>query len=375
MFSVIPIKEHAMRKRMIANVYSKSFLQTSPAVAGQARAILLGRLLPILTASTAADQEPHGIEMFSLFQATSMDFVTAHIYGLRGGTDFLSKPAIREHWIQMYLTRFSAFFFLQELPGLTRFVEKCGVLPYLRSVTLATNELADWNRTLYEKTATRLESPSDSQDSQLAPEDQPTVMQSLLAAIEREQTTHGSESVLYSTVLRQPVVSAQSELYDHVIAGQETTANSLVYLTWQLSLHQDVQDILRKELLQLKTEEGSSSPFFPDARTLDGLPVLHAVIMETLRLYAPFEGPLPRQTPDSGCQIGPYRLPGGVRIAALAHTLHRESSVFPDPETWDYTRWIGADEKAKNERKRQFWAFGSGGRMCIGSHFAMQGEF
>lgn len=358
-----------MRKRMISHVYSKSFLQTSPAVAGQARAILLDRLLPILTESTDAGSESKGVEMFSLFQATSMDFITAHIYGLRNSTDFMRNPSVRGPWLEMYMNRFGAFFFMQELPTLTDFVAKLGIFSFLRTVTEATDKLADWNRTLYEKTAQRLE-----QDSQSAPEDEPTVVKSLLASIERENNAHGSSSVLYSTVLQDPAVSTQSEVYDHIIAGQETTANTLTYLSWQLSVHQDVQDLLRKELLQLKAEDDSSSPFLPDARALDGLPVLHAVIMETLRLYAPFEGPLPRQTPESGCQIGLYTLPGGVRIAALAHTLHRESSVFPDPEIWEYTRWIGANGKAKNERNRQFWAFGSGGRMCIGSHFAMQGE-
>ncbi|KAL1899843.1 hypothetical protein Sste5346_002709 [Sporothrix stenoceras] len=372
MFSVIPVKEHAMRKRMISHVYSKSFLQTSPAVADQARAILLDRLVPILTESTAADKKSKSVEMFSLFQATTMDFITAHIYGLRNSTNFLQNPSVRKDWFEMYLTRFGAFFFMQELPELTKFVAKLNIFPSLRMVTDATNELADWNRTLYEKTAERLDSQLDSQDRQSAPEDEPTVVKSLLASIEREKTSHGSDSILYNTVLQNPMVSAQSEVYDHIIAGQETTSSTLTYLTWQLSVHQDVQDLLRKELLQLKAEEDSSSPFLPDPRTLDGLPILHAVIVETLRLYAPFEGPLPRQTPESGCQLGPYKLPGGVRIAALAHTLHRDSSVFPDPETWDYTRWIGADEKEKNERNRQFWAFGSGGRMCIGSHFAMQ---
>ncbi|KIH94192.1 unspecific monooxygenase [Sporothrix brasiliensis 5110] len=373
MFSVIPVKEHAMRKRMVSHVYSKSFLQASPAAAGQARAILLDRLLPILADSAKAGQEPKGVEMFQLFQATSMDFITSYIYGLRGGTDFLRNPAAHGHWIQTYLTRFSAFFFQQELPELSRMVAKCGIFPLLRSAVRATNELADWNQTLFGTAAARLDSPSvDGGDDQPSPEDEPTVVKSFLSAVERENTAHGAESVLYNTVLQNPRLSAQSEVYDHIIAGQETTASTLAYLAWQLSVHQDVQDSLRAELLRLKADEDSGSPFLPDARTLDGLPVLHAVIMETLRLYAPFDGPLPRQTPASGCQLGPYRLPGGVRIAALAHTLHRESSVFPDPETWDYTRWTGADDKERNERNRQFWAFGSGGRMCIGSHFAMQ---
>ncbi|CAK7197560.1 hypothetical protein SEUCBS139899_000208 [Sporothrix eucalyptigena] len=396
MFSAIPAKEHALRKRMVSHVYTKTFIQTSPAVASQARAILQDRLLPTLIGSTAADQEPHGIEVFSLFLATSMDFITAHVYGLEGGTNFLRKTEYRDHWLQIYLARFGALFLRQELPGLTWILTKCGITPYSHEVTRATNELADWNLTMFNKTGARLANHPDFQDNQLLiksrdvmtrkefrpdsddsftwgrPEDKPTVMLSLLSAMDREQVAHRADKALRVKVFRQPILTAQSELFDHIIAGQETTANTLAFLTWRLSVHQEVQDILRAELLSLqKSEDGSFDSFFPDAKTLDSLPVLNAVIMETLRLHAPFEGPQPRQTPDNGCHIGPYKLPGGVRIAALAYTLHRNTSVFPDPEIWDYTRWIDSDEEAKKARNRQFWAFGSGGRMCIGIHFAM----
>lgn len=97
MFFSIPAEEHALRKRMVALVYSKSFAQTSLAVTSQALSVLLGRLLPVLTTVTANDPLACGVEVFSLFLATSMDFITAHVYGLAGGTDFLSKTAFRAH--------------------------------------------------------------------------------------------------------------------------------------------------------------------------------------------------------------------------------------------------------------------------------------
>lgn len=116
----------------------------------------------------------------------------------------------------------------------------------------------------------------------------------------------------------------------------------------------------------------------PDAKELDSLPLLYAVVMETPRLHAPLPGYQPSQTPSSGCQTGRYRVPGGVRIAASAYALHRDEKVFPGAGGWDYRGWFSStrieSEEEKEERlKRQkiFWAFSSGGRMCVGSNFAM----
>ena len=46
--------------------------------------------------------------------------------------------------------------------------------------------------------------------------------------------------------------------------------------------------------------------------------------------------------------------------------------MFPEPEKWLPERWDAEGEK-REEMKRWFWAFSSGGRMCLGNHFALQG--
>ena len=47
--------------------------------------------------------------------------------------------------------------------------------------------------------------------------------------------------------------------------------------------------------------------------------------------------------------------------------------MFPEPEVWKPERWLNAGEEKEREMLRWFWTFGSGGRMCIGRHFAVQG--
>ncbi|EEY19564.1 mannosyl phosphorylinositol ceramide synthase SUR1 [Verticillium alfalfae VaMs.102] len=106
-------------------------------------------------------------------------------------------------------------------------------------------------------------------------------------------------------------------------------------------------DELRAELLTLDPSFSSpsleKSSTVPDSKALDALPLLHAVVMETLRLHAPIPGPEPRRTPPTGCCIAGYTISGDVRVACLAHTLHRDETAFPDPEHWASTRWFVED--------------------------------
>lgn len=123
-------------------------------------------------------------------------------------------------------------------------------------------------------------------------------------------------------------------------------------------------------------------------KEVDALPILHAILMETLRLHAPIPGIQPRVTPavTGGTTLGTgaytySRIPAGVRVQASAHALHRNKTAFPNPELFQYERWLDSKEsvaETKDEngvtKERAYWAFGSGGRMCLGSNFAIHGN-
>lgn len=353
---------------MISNVYSKSYIQSSPAVAAQAASIMHDRFLPTLERSLAEG----GIDVYSLFLATVMDFISAYIWGISRSTNFIQNKGYREHWLELYKSRADFTFFPQELPRLTAFCAKFGVHLCPTWVDAANKELAESNTVLCERALKDLETGKVLDDVA----DDPVVMRALLNGIAKEGA-HGEKSPLYSTTILQRDLSIQSELWDHVLAGQETAGLGLTYLTWRMCQDPPLQAELREELLTLQpgARIDGEDRALPDPRSLDSLPLLHAIVMETLRLHAPIPGPQPRSVPFPSAKLGPYTVPGGVRIAATAHTLHRDERVFPDPERWHPKRWLEVeDEEAKKAMNRQFWAFSSGGRMCIGSHFAMQGK-
>ena len=364
---------------MISNIYSKSNIHNSPALARQAQVILYDRLLPSIQTMSAANSSEDGVDVHDLWNATTMDFITVYLFGLKNGSSFLQNESYRQHWFHLYHSRKTYTFFSQELPRLSRFLRKFGIYLTPTFVDDANQELEAFTKDLCDSTSVYINDGSAAKDAD--PGNEPVVFSSLLTGIEKENEK-GSESILNETTLRYPELSIASEMIDHLAAGHETSGITLTYLSWHLSQDIALQDALRAELLTLSPNmqlSNSSTQNIPNSKDLDALPLLHAVLMETLRLRAAIPGGQPRMTPYPSCTLSGYTIPGGVRVGAQAHSVHRNTEVYPEPEKWDYRRWLDSEnrysEEQRRERDRWFWAFSSGGRMCVGSNFAVHGMF
>lgn len=376
MFSSWHSRTHSVRKRMISNTYSKSNIQNSPALAAQSKTILHSRLLPILSSPPAKT----GIDVHSTFNATTMDFITAYLFGLKNSSNFLQDVEERQHWLGLYHSRKTHTFWSQELPHFTLFLKSFGIRLVPKWVDAANQELEDWTKNKCDLTTSYLKELAPRDEN---PANEPVVMKAMLSGISKEEKTKGDDSVLANETLKFPELSIASEMIDHLAAGHETAGITLTYISWHLSQDIALQDKLRTSLLSLPNpislDGDGNSHGLPNSKDLDSVPLLHAVIMETLRLNAAIPGGQPRMSPYPSSTISSYPIPGGVRINAQAHSVHRNPSVYPSPETWDHTRWLddsnGYSEEQRRERDRWFWAFSSGGRMCVGSNFAMHGLF
>ncbi|KAK3329943.1 cytochrome P450 [Apodospora peruviana] len=149
----------------------------------------------------------------------------------------------------------------------------------------------------------------------------------------------------------------------YLIGGSDTTAHTLTYLLWCVCKHSNVRDRLVKEIRTNLPAE------FSDADTpADRLPYLHCVIEETLRLYSAAPGGLPRQVPAQGAYLGCYWFPGGVTVTCQAYSLHRDPTIFTNPDAFEPDRW--AEGRVTKRMKDAFMAWGGGARMCIGLHLA-----
>lgn len=163
------------------------------------------------------------------------------------------------------------------------------------------------------------------------------------------------------------------ECDDHLSASHLGLGTLLAYTMYELSQDPDCQKALRRELLTTLAEPSEGRNL---AHRLADLPVLDAVVTETMRTRAPCPGPFPRVVPDSGCRLAQkFDVPAGTIVSSSAWALHFNPSIFPSPEEWRPGRWLEADEDTVTEMRKWIWTFGSGARVCIGTHYSMRGRF
>ncbi|KAI4215859.1 MAG: hypothetical protein LQ351_001847 [Letrouitia transgressa] len=359
-------KPHSVRKRMISNVYSKSYLQSSQEVTEITQTMLLDRLLPLLDRSSSAKTP---VEIHEVNFAVAMDFISSYLFGLSNNSNFIEDVPMRRNFMNWYFKRTENTYWTREFPQLKHLLVRFGIHLIPTSVDEANTEIEAWVLRLCKLAERSL--ASFSQSANAAHQTTPVVYKQLKGSLQILRTKPTDPGGQHPS---SPVdLHTASEMLDQLAAGMDTSGVTLTYLFWNLCRNPDIQSSLQKELTLLSPPIHLDSHSLPPARALDTLPLLHAVIMETLRLHPAVPGLQPRITPTMPVSLASSPpLPGGIRVSAQAYSLHRNPDVFPHPEQWNPRRWLDSTKEQKDEMMRWFWAFSSGGRMCIGSNFAMQ---
>lgn len=111
----------------------------------------------------------------------------------------------------------------------------------------------------------------------------------------------------------------------------------------------------KPEILTLRSHEYSDND-------LQQLPYLNQTIEEALRLHPAAPSALPRVVPQEGATFAGTYLPGGSTICTQAYSLHRDPSIFPDPEKFNPLRWAVVTKDMKDS----MMPFGGGSRSKSG---------
>ncbi|KAK4621200.1 Cytochrome P450 monooxygenase [Fulvia fulva] len=151
-----------------------------------------------------------------------------------------------------------------------------------------------------------------------------------------------------------------NEAITFIIAGTDTTAVTLTYLLWLVLSRPELQ-------AKLENETGTLPVNFAES-DVEKLPLLNAVISETLRLHTPAPGALPRIVPPGGAIMGSIPIPAGTIATTQAYTYHRNATLFPEPYEFLPSRWL--NDEVSPEAKKVFHPLGSGSRICVGMHLA-----
>jgi cytochrome P450 family 135 len=158
---------------------------------------------------------------------------------------------------------------------------------------------------------------------------------SLLVAARHEDGSPMSEAEIHD------------ELLTLLVAGHETTATALSWAVERLIRHPAKLERLRAEV-----EAGEDA-------------YLTATIQETLRLRPVVVGVLRKLTEE--VELGGRLLPAGVRVVPSIHLVHRDPTIYPEPDAFRPERFL------EDPPGTYTWIpFGGGVRRCLGAAFAQQ---
>ena len=144
------------------------------------------------------------------------------------------------------------------------------------------------------------------------------------------------------------------------LAGHETTANTT---TWTLYLLSEQAELQERVAAEAEAALGSGI----DADLPERLPLLRAVLDESLRLYPP----VPRIDREAiaADRLGEHEVRPGDLISIWPWIIHRHRQLWDEPDAFDPDRFA-AGRKADRHRF-QYLPFGGGPRSCVGARLAV----
>ncbi|WAL63478.1 cytochrome P450 [Amycolatopsis cynarae] len=144
------------------------------------------------------------------------------------------------------------------------------------------------------------------------------------------------------------------ELRDQIVsllfAGHETSASTAAWALYWLDRH----DTIRQEVL---AELASGA----DGFAADEVPLLQAVVQETLRITPPVPAAGNRVL-TGDCPYHGQTLAAGTVLTPSIHLAHHRADSFPEPQRFDPRRFLG-----RKVPSSVYFPFGGGTRHCLGS--------
>ncbi|KAK3103961.1 hypothetical protein FSP39_023273 [Pinctada imbricata] len=145
------------------------------------------------------------------------------------------------------------------------------------------------------------------------------------------------------------------------LAGYETTASSLCFMTFEVARRQEIQERLYQEVKDVLGDEE------PDFENIGKLTYLDLCVNETLRMYPPV------LRLDRACvqdaELGGYKIPKGTFLTVPIYAIHHDPVLWENPDEYNPDRFL--PENRKSHAQYQFIPFGSGPRNCIGMRLGL----
>jgi cytochrome P450 len=150
-----------------------------------------------------------------------------------------------------------------------------------------------------------------------------------------------------------------------LLAGEDTTANTLAWCIWLLHSHPDALARAQDEVRHVLRDGGPVT-----LAHLSQLDYVEACMHETMRLR-PVAPQLPLQALKDTV-LGNVHVPAGAVVIGLLRHDSVDNAFVTDGASFKPERWLGEGGLSAGAAKRISMPFGAGPRMCPGRYLALQ---
>jgi cytochrome P450 len=195
-------------------------------------------------------------------------------------------------------------------------------------------------------------------------------LRSLLMDIIEDRRSRGGDdsfdflSMYLSAVDKQGQHFSDAELLDElmtlIVAGFETSANTLNWVWYLIAKHPDIEAKLLDEAQRILPNVSAVN-----ADSLNSMQYTQQALEEALRLYPPVW--LFTRRSHEYDELDDYDVPPGTDIYLSPLILHRTERYWSDPDTFDPERFAPTD---KPDKDRPYYPFSLGPRRCLGEYFS-----
>lgn len=150
-----------------------------------------------------------------------------------------------------------------------------------------------------------------------------------------------------------------------LIAGEDTTAHTLAWLTYLVAEHPETQGKIQHEVDTVLDK--FSIP--DDLTAVDRLTYIEAVIHETMRLKS--VAPLFFIEPNKDVELAGINIPKGTFLMLVSRFCALQETNFTDALQFKPERWLVQNPTGCNHNRNASIPFGAGPRFCPGRNLAM----
>ncbi|OJJ55057.1 hypothetical protein ASPSYDRAFT_135540 [Aspergillus sydowii CBS 593.65] len=147
-----------------------------------------------------------------------------------------------------------------------------------------------------------------------------------------------------------------------VTGGGDTVATALTVTMWNLGRHTPIY----KDLISQVRTAFPSYEDITSQSVATKVPLLDAVLNESMRLNPVLPGPMWRRT-DKAIVVDNVVVPGGTEVGVVRLSVFQNKQAFHKPDQFIPARWL----EDMGDNREAFQPFGVGPRTCIGRYIAM----